>query len=142
MSGTGTVEGQGITVAFAALSLTLNMLDISMDGVSVTDINCSDQSTTGYEKYVGSTLKEGGTYTVNVNWNMLDHNALMAAIGTTDTVTFTYPKSDSANAIAPSDAFSAYINNVSKTGAKGDLFKGTVTFKIAGDITTVDEAAA
>ena len=141
MSGTGTVEAQGITVGFGSLSLTLNLLDISMDGVSVSDILCSDQSTTGYEEYVGSTLKEGGTYTINVNWNLLDHAALMAAIGTTDTITFTYPKSDSTNTTAPSDAFSGYINNVSKTGAKGDLFKGTIVFKIAGDITTTDEAA-
>ena len=140
MSGTGTVEGQGITVAFAALSLTLNLLDISMDGVSVSDINCSDQSTTGYEEYKSSTLKEGGTYTINLNWNMKDQAALMAAVGTTDTITFTYPKATSTDSTAPSDAFSGYINSVSKSGAKGDLFKSVVTFKIAGDITTVSEA--
>jgi hypothetical protein len=142
MSGTGTVEGQGVTIAFATLSLTLNMVDLSQDGVSVADINCSDQDTTGYEDYVGGTLKEGGTYTVNVNWNMLDHAALFAAIGTTDTVTITYLKSNSTNTIAPSDAFPAYINNVSKpTIGKNDLIKGTIVFKIAGDITVTDEAA-
>lgn len=139
MSGTGTKEGQGITVAFAALTLTLNLLDINMDGVSVTDINCSDQSTTGGEEYVGSTLVEGGTYTCNLNWNLQDQAALMAAIGTTDTITFSYPKATVGSAVAGSDAFPGYINNVSKTGAKGDLFKGTITFKIAGTITTVTE---
>ena len=139
MSGTGTVEGQGITVAFAALSLTLNLLDISMDGVSVSDINCSDQATTGGEEYIASSLREGGTYTVNLNWNLQDQAALMAAIGTTDTITFTYPKATSGSAAAGSDAFSGYINNVSKNGGKGDLFKGTVVFKVAGTITTVTE---
>ena len=65
----------------------------------------------------------------------------MAAIGTTDTITFTYPKATSGSSVAGSDAFSGYINNVSKNGGKGDLFKGTITFKIAGTITTVSEAA-
>lgn len=139
MSGTGTTEAIGITVAFGSLSLTLNMLDINMDGVSVSDINCSDQATTGGEEYVGSTLVEGGTYTINVNWNLTDQAALMAAVGTTDTITFTYPISTSGNLTAGSDAFSGYINNVSKSGAMKDLFKGTITFKIAGTITTVTE---
>ena len=136
----GSVEAQGITLGFASLSLTLNLLDISLDGVSVTDINTSDQSTTGTETYIASTLKEGGTYTINLNWNMLDHTALMAAIGTTDTFTITYPKSNSGSTTAPSDAFSGYINNITKTGAKGDLFKGTMVIKIADDITTTNEA--
>ena len=140
MSGTGTTEAIGITVAFGSLSLTLNMLDINMDGVSVSDINCSDQATTGGEEYVGSTLIEGGTYTINVNWNLQDQAALMAAVGTTDTITFTYPKASSGSAAAGSDAFSGYINNVSKTGAMKALFTGTIVFKIAGTITTVTEA--
>jgi hypothetical protein len=139
MSGTGTTEAIGITVAFGSLSLTLNMLDINMDGVSVSDINCSDQATTGGEKYVGSTLVEGGTYTINVNWNLTDQAALMAAVGTTDTITFTYPISTSGNLTAGSDSFSGYINSVSKSGSMKELFKGTITFKIAGTITTVTE---
>ena len=138
--GAGYVEGQGITVAFSALSVTINLLDISMDGISVTDINTSDQATTGYETYVASTLKEGGTYTANINWNMLDHVALLAAVGTTDTSTWTYPKSDSTNTTAPSHAFSMYINSLTMSGAKGELFKGVITFKVAGDITAVNEA--
>ena len=140
MSGTGTVEAQGITMSLATLTYALNLLDISMDGVSVSDILFSDQSTTGYEEYIGSTLKEGGTYTVNVNWNMRDHAALMAAIGTTDTATFTYPKVLSGDTTAPSDAFSSYINSVSKTGVSKELFKGTISFKIAGNITSTDGA--
>jgi hypothetical protein len=140
MSGTGTKEAIGITVGFAALSLTLNLLDINLDGVSVSDINCSDQATTGGEEYVGSTLIEGGTYTTNVNWNLQDQAALMAAIGTTDTITFTYPKAASGSAAAGSDAFPGYINSVSKAGAMKALFTGTIVFKIAGTITTVTEA--
>ncbi len=140
MSGTGTTEAIGITVAFGSLSLTLNMLNISMDGVSVSDINCSDQSTTGGEEYVASTLVEGGTYTINVNWNLQDQAALMAAVGTTDTITFTYPKASSGSSTAGSDAFSGYINSVSKNGSMKELFKGTIVFKIAGTIATVTEA--
>ena len=61
MSGTGIKEGQGITISLAAIAAVLNVLDISMDGVSVSDIDTSDQDTTGYKTYVASTLKEGGT---------------------------------------------------------------------------------
>lgn len=142
MSGTGTKEGQGITLTFAALSLTLNLLDVNQDGVSVGDINCSDQATTGYEQYVGATLVEGGTYTWNVNWNLIDQNALYAAIGTADTMTATYPKSASSAVSAANDAVPIYINNISKTGAKGDLIKGTIAFKVAGTPTYTDEVPA
>ena len=140
---TGIKEGQGITLALATLSsIVLNLLDISQDGVSVGDINSSDQGTTGYETYVGTTLKEGGTYTANVNWNLLDQNALMGAIGSNDVMTATYPKSISTAVSAANDSVPIYINNISKTGAKGDLIKGTIAFKVAGTPTFTDEVPA
>ncbi len=142
MSGTGTKEGQGITVAFATLSLTLNLLDVSQDGVTVEDINCSDQATTGYEEYVASTLIEGGTYTWNVNWNLLDQLALYAGMGSADTMTVTYPKSASTATTAANDAVPVYINSISKTGAKGSLINGTITFKVTGTPTYGNEIPA
>ena len=140
-AGTGIKEGQGITAAWSAIAAVINILDVSMDGVSVSDIYTGDQDTTGYKTYVGSTLKEGGTYTFNINWNLLDQAVLMAAIGTTDTLTITYPKHVSTNTTAPTDAFSCYINDISKTGGEGELINGTLKIKVAGDITTVSEAA-
>jgi len=134
MSGAGIKEGQGITIGFASIAAVLNILEVSMDGVSVSDINTSDQDTTGYKTYIASTLKEGGTVTFTVNWNLNDQSVLMAAIGTTDTLTITYP---AAVTVAGTDAFSCYINDVSKTGAEGDLIKGTIKIKVADDITTV-----
>ena len=90
----GIKECQGITLALTTLSsIVLNLLDINQDGASAGDINSSDQATTGYETYVGTTLVEGGNYTANVNWNLLDQSALMGAIGVTDVITVTYPKS-------------------------------------------------
>ena len=138
----GIKEGQGIVLTFAVLSLTLNLLDVSQDGVTVEDINTSDQATTGYESYVGSTLVEGGTYTWAVNWNLIDQVALYAAMGTSDTMTATYPKSVSTAQNAASDAVPIYINSISKNGAKGDLIKGSITFKVAGTPTYVDELPA
>ena len=138
----GIKEGQGITLTFATLSVTLNLLDVSQDGVSVEDINTSDQATTGYEAYVGSTLIEGGTYTWNINWNLLDQNALMAGMGSSDTITATYPKSISTAQSAANDSVPAYINNISKTGAKGSLINGTITFKVSGTPTFTDEVPA
>ena len=71
-SGTGKAEGQGFTVSFAVLAIILNLLDVNITGPSVTSINCSDQSTTGFEEYIASTLKEGGNYTFNIQWNLED----------------------------------------------------------------------
>ena len=139
----GIKEGQGITLALTTLSsIVLNLLDINQDGASAGDINSSDQATTGYETYVGTTLVEGGTYTANVNWNLLDQSALMGAIGVTDVMTVTYPKSVSTATTAAKDAVPIYINNISKTGAKGDLIKGTIAFKVAGTPTFTDEVPA
>lgn len=138
-AGTGIKEGQGITLTFAAIAAVVNIVDVSMDGVSVTDVSTSDQATAGFETYVGSTLKEGGTFTFKINWNLLDQAVLMAAIGTTDVMTVTYPKSISGSAVAGSDAFPGYINDISKTGAKGTVIEGSMKIKVAGDITTVTE---
>ena len=138
----GIKEGQGITLSFAAISVTLNLLDVSQDGATVEDINTSDQGTTGYETYVGSTLVEGGTYTWAINWNLLDQSALYAAMGTSDTMTATYPKSVSTATSAANDAVPIYINSISKNGAKGDLIKGSITFKVAGTPTYNDEVPA
>jgi hypothetical protein len=140
MSGTGTIEGIGITIGFGSIAAILNLVSINMDGVSVADIDCSDQSTTGGVEYVAATLIEGGTFTCGVNWNVRDQSVLMAAIGTTDTITFTYPKNTSGATTQGSHSFSGYINNISETGEIGDLARGTLTFKVAGTITTVSES--
>ena len=137
MPGDGIQERQGISITFGTLVVTLNLLDVSQDGVSVTDINTSDQGTTGYETYVASTLIEGGTYTWTVNWNLKDQAALMAGIGSDDTMTITYPKTLTA---ASTDVIPCYINNIQKSGAKGDLVKGTIAFKVRATPTFTDEA--
>lgn len=140
-AGVGIKEGQGVTAAWTTIAAVVNIVDVAMDGVSVGDIYTGDQLTTGTKTYVGATLKEGGTYTFSINWNLEDSAVVMAAIGVTDVMTITYPKHDSTNTTASSDAFSSYINDIQKTAAEGDLIKGTVKLKVAGAITTVSEAA-
>lgn len=142
MSGTGVKEGQGVTITFGSLIIVLNLVDINQDGVTIADINCSDQSTTGYEEYVPSTLAEGGTYTCLVNWNLKDQVALYAALGVVDTITFVYPKNETAAVTPASDSFDGYINSISKIAQKDNLIQGTVVFKVAKDITYVDESVA
>lgn len=140
--GAGTVEGQGFTIAFATLTTlaNINLVDIAMDGVTVPDVNCSDQGTTDYEKYVGGSLKEGGTYTASINWNMLDSATLLTDMGSTDTLTLTCPKSISTNNAA-THVFSAYINSLTMTGQKGSVINGSLRFKVAGNIVITDEVA-
>lgn len=138
---TGIKEGIGVTVTFATSSITLNMLDITLDGASVADIATFDQATTGYKTYVASTLIEGGTVTVNCNLNAYDHNALFGAIGVSQTITFTLPKVVSTDTTAPAYSFTGYINSVGESSAIEDLSKCPIKIKVADDITFTDGAA-
>ena len=142
MSGTGVKEGQGVTLTWLVASFSINLLDLNQDGVSVSDINCSDQATTGYEQYVASTLIEGGTYTAKVNWNLKDQVALYAALGVVDTISFVYPKNETLAVTPASDTFEGYINSISKVAQKEQLIQGTIVIKVAKDITFVDETDA
>lgn len=142
MSGTGVKEGQGVTITFGTQTIILNLVDINQDGITVADINCSDQSTLSFEEYVPATLAEGGTYTCLVNWNLKDQVALYAGLGVLDVITFTYPKNETAAVTPASDSFDGYINSITKVAQKEQLIQGTIVFKVAKDITFVDESAA
>jgi hypothetical protein len=134
-------EGIGCTLGFGTSSITLNLLDVSLDGVSIGDIQTHDQSTTGYITYIAATLTEGGTMSFNVNWELYDHVALEGALGVSQTITITLPKVNSGDTTAPSYAFSGYLNNISQSAQIGDLIKGTLTIKVADDITFTNGAA-
>jgi len=136
--GTGTTEGQGFTVANAALTLVLNYVDCNISGPTVGKINCSDQGTTNFEKYIAMTLKEGGTYVFTCNHNAQDMVALAAAVGVSDTWTITWPKSPTGVA-ASSDAVPGFISAIPRTVGKGDLIKTIVTIEVDGDPTFVNE---
>jgi len=134
-------EGIGCTLGFGTSSVTLNLLDVALDGVSVEDIATFDQSTTGYKTYIASTLTEGGTMTFNVNWELYDHSALEGALGVSQTITITLPKVNSGDATAPSYSFTGYLKNISQSAQIGDLIKGSLQIKVADDITFTDGAA-
>jgi hypothetical protein len=136
---TGIQEGQGFTLGFGSSSVTLNLLDVNMDGISRTDVLTTDQSTTGLETYIASTVAEGGTFTFNVNWNFTDQAALytLATSTAAETITITPPKTLTT---AGTIAFSGYVNNLNMNGQKGTLCNGTMVIKVADDITFTDEA--
>lgn len=137
---TGIQEGQGFTLGFGSSSVTINLLDVSMDGISRSDIMTTDQSTTGLETYINSTVAEGGTFTFNVNWNFEDHNALytLATSSAAETITITPPKT---LATAGTIAFSGYVNDLNMNGQKNNLCNGTIRIKVADDMTFTDESA-
>jgi hypothetical protein len=138
---TGIKEGIGATVGFGTSSLTLNIVDVNLDGITMEDIATFDQSTTGYRTYIASTLTEGGTLSFDVNWNALDHVALEGALGVSQTITVTLPKVVSTDTTAPSYSFSGYVNSLSKSVVIDELISGSVQIKVAGDITFVNGAA-
>lgn len=137
---TGIQEGQGFSVVFGTTTLTINYLDVSIDGVSVTDINTSDQSTTGGETYIASTLKEGGNITYTVNANMTDQIALFGAIGgDPETITIIWPKTLATAGTLP---YSGYISKVSTpTVSKNNLITQQITTKVTGTVTPTNESA-
>lgn len=138
---TGIKEGIGATIGFATSSLTLNVKDVNLDGISVENIETWDQSTTGYRTYIASTLTEGGTISFDVNWNAYDHSALEGALGVSQTITITLPKVVSTDTTAPSYAFSGYVNSMSKSVVIDELIQGSLQIKVAGTITFTDGAA-
>ena len=144
MPSTGVAEGQGITLTFGTSSLTVNIVDVNQSGITRQDVNTSDQATTGLETYIPSTLAEGGDFNFKVNWNLSDHAALYTAAtsASAETITITYPKNNSGNAIAADDEFTGYINMINKTGQKGSVIEGNIKIKVADDITVTDEAAS
>jgi len=141
-SGQGKTEGQGFTVSFAVLAVILNLLDVNITGPSVTSINCSDQSTVGFEEYIASTLKEGGNYSFNIQWNLKDQVALYAAIGVADTMTVTWPLATSTDTVFASDGVPGYIESLTKVAEKGIVINGVLVWKVADDIVVVDEAVS
>ena len=136
----GEREGQGFSVVFGTSGLTFNYLDVTVDGVSVTNINTSNQSTTGGETYVASTLRECGNVVFTVNADMTDQVALFAAVGgSAETITITWPKTLATAGTLP---FSGYIDKVSfPTAGKGGLMTQKVSCKVSGNIVPTDESA-
>lgn len=139
-SGTGTHEGMGFTLGFDSSSVILNLVDVNIDGITRSDILTSDQSTTGLETYINSTLAEGGTCSFAINWNFTDHAALyaLATSSAPETMTITPPTT---LASASTIEFSGYVNSINMTGQKGSLCNGTLRVKVADDITFTDESA-
>jgi hypothetical protein len=138
---TGIKEGIGATLGFGTSSVTINLVDVNLDGVSVEDIPTFDQSTTGYKTYVSSTLAEGGTVSFKVNWNLYDSVALEGAKGVAQTMTVTLPKPVSGDTTAPSYSFPGYLKSFSITNTIGTLVEGSCVIKVAGDLTPVNGAA-
>lgn len=140
MPSTGVREGQGFTIGFSSSSVTVNLVDVNMEGITRSDVLTSDQGTTGLETYIASTLAEGGTFNFSINWNFLDHAALytLATSTAAETVTITPPK---VLTTAGTIAFTGYVNNISMTGQKGSVCNGSMRIKVADDITFTDESA-
>ena len=136
---TGIQEGQGFTLGFGSSSVTLNLVDVNVDGITRTDVLTSDQATTGLETYIASTLAEGGTCSFAINWNFTDHNALytLATSTAAETITITPPKTLITAGII---VFTGYVNSINMIGQKGSLCNGTLRIKVADDMTFTDEA--
>ncbi len=138
MSGTGVAEGQGFTVSFATLSLTINYVDLEDSGSEVPDVNCSDQATTGDEAFLPGKLRAGGEYVFTINANLLDRTALYGARGVEDVITVTWPVSAAANT-AGSDVFTGWIKNLTHSARRGEVMTQRLTIKKKQSVTYNNE---
>ena len=133
------VTGNGLTVAFGTTTAydTVNIEDVSYDGISTEDIDVSHLGSTGYRDYIPGDLKEGGTITVSIQH---DDNNPTLPVHVTETVTITPPIPDTAHGTSGTAAFAGYINNVSWTYSNDDKVAGSYTIKVAGDVTFTDSS--
>lgn len=138
---TGIKEGMGGDVTFATSSLTLNFKDITLDGVSVNDIETSDQATTGGRTYIASTLVEGGTVSLMCNTNGYNLSNLYGAIGVSQDIDVRPPKVLTGDTTRPNYSFTGYIKSVSHVvGTEGNLQTHNISIKVGSTVTVTSGA--
>ncbi len=137
-SGNGLTVGFGTTGSYGSDSTNTNeVTSLTIDGISIGDIETSHLGTTGYRTYIPNQLKEGGTVSVDF---IVDADVIPEPLSTVETITITVPITDGTNSTNGTIAFSSYINNLTINYSNDDIVSGTYTLKIADDVTFTDSS--
>ena len=131
------VQTNGMTLGFTTASWTADIISYSQDGSTADDVETSDLSTTTARTFQPGVLIDEGTYTFDLHF---DTEEARLATGVLDTVTITFPLSDSANSTRATEVFTGYINNFSKSGGMNELINGSVTIKVSGSVVFTPES--
>lgn len=128
--------GNGATLTFSGFAG--NVTTISGAEMEVEAIETSHLGSTGFREYIPSTLKEGGELEVEFLFT-----GSMLTLGDTQTVTVTYPVTNSSNSSGATLSGTAFVQNLSYPEAtNGEALAASVTFKFDGDTDPVFTAEA
>jgi len=125
----------GATLSTGALSVTAQILGGSRQGLSCEDIDCTHAGTTGDNKsFDPADLNDGGTYNfdiihdANIDWDN--------KVGTAATFIVTYP-TPAGGMTGATKTFNGYINGYDEQLPIFDKMTGSLSIKVAGDVTHV-----
>lgn len=128
--------GNGATVTFSGFAG--NVTTIGGAEMEVEAIETSHLGSTGFREYIPGTLKEGGELEVEFIFT-----GTMPTLGDVQTLTVSYPQTNSASSSGATLAGSAFVQNVSYPEAtNGEALAGTINFKFDGDTDPVFTAEA
>lgn len=106
----------------------IDLLDVSADDIEVT----AHDSTSGWKEFVGG-LKDGGSLSMDVNFDPALHADLLDEVGVTHTMKVVLP----ADADSAEVTFDAYINAISGTAPSDDKLSASFQVKVTGAPTIV-----
>lgn len=123
--------GHGTTLTGAAFGTAASVLEVSLPGLSVDNIDDTDMdSTDGYREFYAG-LKDAGELTATLSFQNSEYATLMTNIGSADTFTVTLPP-EGTSTVAPTLTFSGYISNVDPDVPLDDKITNAITIKASG----------
>lgn len=127
-------NAQGLTVTYATNSYTAELTGFEQGTIEVPVLDSSHLGSTGWRSKIFGKLKEPGTLSMDV-WADPDvWDDLLSEIGTSDTVTITFPVVG-AQSSGATIAGSGALVSAQMTGSTDELITGTVVVAWAGSQT-------
>ena len=121
--------GHGATVTLATTGLSLNWTSIDLGEETINDVEQTHLGTTGYREYRPGDLKEPGEVVIPFQW---DSEAAQIAVGTVESLTFTFPTA-TGQSTAATYAGTGYIKRVKRPNLQTDTIQdGELTVKFDG----------
>jgi hypothetical protein len=121
----GTI-GTGATITFGTSGFTAEFMSVDGSGNDgIEDINISHLGTTGYHKYIPTSIKEGGEFSLPILYDGTDN----PVVGVAEVITIAWSNAGT------SWAFSGYMKEFTPTAPLEDKMTANIVVKVAGDIT-------
>ena len=126
--------GNGASVAFSVTTGVGNATQITMNEITVEDVETSHLGTTNYKTFRAADLSDAGEIVVETQW-AADASDVPSR-GAEEVITVTWPIHTSGNTQAATFVADGYIKSVKLPDfANGELQLATITFKLNGEDT-------